>query len=727
MAKKQKSFFEKLAEKNDKHLERTKPKIIKKRNTKAYVILGLLGVVVATSIAVPVTVNTVKVNYTPALKDTDKVLEFIKPDNSKTPINVKDIIGKLEANKNINSENTEKIYKEAIFYLYEQEVKASKEFQRLWNESLYPGDTERTDIALKTLDEVRKEQENKIKDLKRQIQAGYGFDNWEKQFNSVITSEQYGNSSTEQEAVDYLIIKSIEKDALRKFTIESSNNSLFKSQKDVNRVAMRDIYYVDQNNNNVVDETTGKPKVMFHKGDKVFPQFVEGKNYFVDQNSNKITLLKSSSFVFDNWNTILDYFKEFNKLNKNFVVSTFTIPGVLENSVTGSFKVDKNQYLQFLINSLIEDELVPNYTLIQKFEKLEYYLLENDLISNKAKSNYENYLKLLSIDSSEVKENLGSLGIQNYLTLAKNKDMAYALSTMTNIFENKEHKLPSIDLNKLFNFKFAEKTEIRIKSLKDEIQSLKESDSYKNGSREEKIAVKNKIIDKASEIISIMEGEITSMTDLEFSQKISEIYNNALSLNVNGKNFYSIVYSIEGMNNAKLIPTSTGLTIFKFDEVTDYEKLMKLVKYDLNAVANDKTPYFNSLNVINGELENKNIILKKMLEDKEFNEYLKSNKKLSSTKNSFTDEDIQNTIISNEVLINGNKQTEVINIYSKANDWIKELVNKGSIYNISLINGKVYIDYDKKSETTNLSEKEFGEILYHQLNEYLNVDKGEEK
>ncbi|AWX70193.1 hypothetical protein DP067_02345 [Mycoplasmopsis anatis] len=727
MAKKQKSFFEKLAEKNDKHLERTKPKIIKKRNTKAYVILGLLGVVVATSIAVPVTVNTVKVNYTPALKDTDKVLEFIKPDNSKTPINVKDIIGKLEANKNINSENTEKIYKEAIFYLYEQEVKASKEFQRLWNESLYPGDTERTDIALKTLDEVRKEQENKIKDLKRQIQAGYGFDNWEKQFNSVITSEQYGNSSTEQEAVDYLIIKSIEKDALRKFTIESSNNSLFKSQKDVNRVAMRDIYYVDQNNNNVVDETTGKPKVMFHKGDKVFTQFVEGKNYFVDQNSNKITLLKSSSFVFENWNTILDYFKEFNKLNKNFVVSTFTIPGVLENSVTGSFKVDKNQYLQFLINSLIEDELVPNYTLIQKFEKLEYYLLENDLISNKAKSNYENYLKLLSIDSSEVKENLGSLGIQNYLTLAKNKDMAYALSTMTNIFENKEHKLPSIELNKLFNFKFAEKTEIRIQSLKDEIQSLKESDSYKNGSREEKIAVKNKIIDKASEIISIMEGEITSMTDLEFSQKISEIYNNALSLNVNGKNFYSIVYSIEGMNNAKLIPTSTGLTIFKFDEVTDYEKLMKLVKYDLNAVANDKTPYFNSLDVINDELKNKNIILEKMLKDKDFNEYLKSNNKLSSTKNSFTDEDIQNTIISNEVLINGNKQTEVINIYSKANDWIKELVNKGSIYNISLINGKVYIDYDKKSETTNLSEKEFGEILYHQLNEYLNVDKGEEK
>ncbi|VEU74166.1 HinT-interacting membrane complex protein P80 [Mycoplasmopsis anatis] len=466
MAKKQKSFFEKLAEKNDKHLERTKPKIIKKRNTKAYVILGLLGVVVATSIAVPVTVNTVKVNYTPALKDTDKVLEFIKPDNSKTPINVKDIIGKLEANKNINSENTEKIYKEAIFYLYEQEVKASKEFQRLWNESLYPGDTERTDIALKTLDEVRKEQENKIKDLKRQIQAGYGFDNWEKQFNSVITSEQYGNSSTEQEAVDYLIIKSIEKDALRKFTIESSNNSLFKSQKDVNRVAMRDIYYVDQNNNNVVDETTGKPKVMFHKGDKVFTQFVEGKNYFVDQNSNKITLLKSSSFVFENWNTILDYFKEFNKLNKNFVVSTFTIPGVLENSVTGSFKVDKNQYLQFLINSLIEDELVPNYTLIQKFEKLEYYLLENDLISNKAKSNYENYLKLLSIDSSEVKENLGSLGIQNYLTLAKNKDMAYALSTMTNIFENKEHKLPSIELNKLFNFKFAEKQKLEFNLLK---------------------------------------------------------------------------------------------------------------------------------------------------------------------------------------------------------------------------------------------------------------------
>lgn len=727
MAKKQKSFFEKLAEKNDKHLERTKPKIIKKRNTKAYVILGLLGVVVATSIAVPVTVNTVKVNYTPALSDSDKVLEFVKPDDSKTPINVEDILGKLEANKNTNSENTEKIYKEAIFYLYEQEVKASKEFQRLWNESLYAGDTERTDIALKSLDEVRKEQENKIKDLKRQIQAGYGFDNWEKQFNSVITSEEYGNSTSEQEAVDYLIIKAIEKDALRKFTIESSTNSYFKSQNDVNRVAMRDIYYVDENNNNVVDETTGKPKIMFHKGEKVFPQFIEGKNYFIDKNSNKITLLKSSSFVTGNWDIILDYFKEFDKLNKNYVVSTFTIPGVLENSVTGSFKVDKQQYLQFLINSLINDELIPNYTLIQKFDKLEYYLLENNLISNSAKSNYENYLKLLSIDDSEVKNNLGSLGVQNYLTLAKNKDMAYALSTMTEIFENKDSKLPSVNLNTLFEFKFAEKTELRIENLKNEIKELKESEEYKNGSREEKNIIKNKIIDKASEIISIMEGEITSMSDLEFNQQINELYNKVLSVSINNKNFYSIVYSIEGMDNAKLIPTSKGLTIFKFDEVTDYDHLMKLVKYDLNAVANDKTPYFNSLNIINSELENKNIVLNKMLEDNNFKEYLKLDKRLSSNNTQFTDEDIKNTLVSNNILINGDKQAEVINIYSKVNDWIKELVNKGSVYNISLVNGKVYIDYDKTSDKPNLSEKEFGEILYHQLNDYLNVDKGENK
>lgn len=727
MAKKQKSFFEKLAEKNDKHLERTKPKIIKKRNTKAYVILGLLGVVVATSIAVPVTVNTVKVNYTPALSDSDKVLEFVKPDDSKTPINVEDILGKLEANKNTNSENTEKIYKEAIFYLYEQEVKASKEFQRLWNESLYAGDIERTDIALKSLDEVRKEQENKIKDLKRQIQAGYGFDNWEKQFNSVITSEEYGNSTSEQEAVDYLIIKAIEKDALRKFTIESSINSYFKSQNDVNRVAMRDIYYVDENNNNVVDETTGKPKIMFHKGEKVFPQFIEGKNYFIDKNSNKITLLKSSSFVTGNWDTILDYFKEFDKLNKNYVVSTFTIPGVLENSVTGSFKVDKQQYLQFLINSLINDELIPNYTLIQKFDKLEYYLLENNLISNSAKSNYENYLKLLSIDDSEVKNNLGSLGVQNYLTLAKNKDMAYALSTMTEIFENKDSKLPSVNLNTLFEFKFAEKTELRIENLKNEIKELKESEEYKNGSREEKNIIKNKIIDKASEIISIMEGEITSMSDLEFNQQINELYNKVLSVSINNKNFYSIVYSIEGMDNAKLIPTSKGLTIFKFDEVTDYDHLMKLVKYDLNAVANDKTPYFNSLNIINSELENKNIVLNKMLEDNNFKEYLKLDKRLSSNNTQFTDEDIKNTLVSNNILINGDKQAEVINIYSKVNDWIKELVNKGSVYNISLVNGKVYIDYDKTSDKSNLSEKEFGEILYHQLNDYLNVDKGENK
>lgn len=141
--------------------------------------------------------------------------------------------------------------------MYDQEVNASKEYQRLWNASRTENEKERDDIALKTVAELKEKHTNLLLDIKEQMIKTFGFSKWEQQFNDLLLKSFNGAKNIE-EAASFKVYEDIQNDALRRFTLNTKFN-----EKDIDRVASSDIYQLD-------DKGNLTREILFKQGQKSF-------------------------------------------------------------------------------------------------------------------------------------------------------------------------------------------------------------------------------------------------------------------------------------------------------------------------------------------------------------------------------------------------------------------------------------------------------------------------
>ncbi|QZE12113.1 HinT-interacting membrane complex protein P80 [Mycoplasma sp. Ms02] len=700
MAKQKQSFFEKLAEKNNKHDEaqKTTPKQAK-RNKKAYILLAALGLVVAGAITIPLVVTSLNVKVNEKMNDSDVVAKIKNADGSTTELKVSEL---LENVANANSTTQEKIdqfYKQVIFYLYYLEANSSREFQRLWNASRYQGESEKTDIALKTLSDVKELQKSKVNDLKRNIQKNYGLDNWQKQFTQTLLTDAYGKSSTEQEAIDYLTYKAVERDALRRFSVDNLNQTLFKELKDINRVANNDIYELDANGNTVIDSGTNKPKILVSKGSKVFPTFELNKNYFVNEDTNQVIVLKTASYDQKTWNDVEKYVEDYLNSNNTYVLSMFSLTGTKPSNITGDWKVDKEKLANTLFYSNINNNAKSNIELVQNFKSLEEYVLNND--QKQALTEYENYLNLISVDEESVKSNLGSLGLQTANSLIQNKNTAISLSTLTSVFESETEKLPTISLKELFKFNYNEATQAKIDQILGQLSSASETESP----------------DLVLELNKLISNYLVNLSDNQINKQVTEMFNKQLVKEVNGEKYWSVAYNIAEIEGAKLIPSSSGLSIVKYSKIDSLDKFKELMYNDLANLSQGKTQYFKTLNYL-GETATHARVVQSALNSESFLNYIKEQTN-SSTNEKYTDENLTDFNNLASSLINGEKLSKVSATFKVVADWLKTQINSNTSYNVRLKDSQYHIAYNK--ETGVLSEDTAKNAIYNTLAKELNA------
>ncbi|WP_416373822.1 HinT-interacting membrane complex protein P80 [Mycoplasmopsis felis] len=143
----------------------------------------------------------------------------------------------------MKKEKINDLYRRLIFKLYEEEVDASETYQRLYNNSLTEFESVRTDIALKSLSEVRKDKIKYLEDQRNNVRQNYPFETFENVWNQKLQSDEFGKSKTFDEAVEYLTFKQVENDAKRRYEIEIKQQDL----SFINRTAKRDIFKQDKN------------------------------------------------------------------------------------------------------------------------------------------------------------------------------------------------------------------------------------------------------------------------------------------------------------------------------------------------------------------------------------------------------------------------------------------------------------------------------------------------
>ncbi|UUD36959.1 Uncharacterised protein [Mycoplasmopsis californica] len=628
MANKKESFFERLARKNtEKETVNLKSK---KARIATYSILGGLAAAITIGISVPIIVSSTKKNYIPPISDNEQIFEFRTPDGViKVPFS--EIKSFLDNPSEKETEKTQNAFiKEAIYKLYEEEYIDSLKFEYLVNKTKRSGVSDRTDIHLRSLKEIKKLNRDKILDLKNLYQKNYGLDKWEKEFIKVI-AQQYQGARSIEEAVDNAVLKEITADALRRFTLSRQN---FNAE-DWDRTAPRDIKELEIVDG-IVQEKKGGAVIYKYKDyifrDKLLKAVVDFNDIKNDQNTvlkyenndpngrvEKLYVFLNDSFSLDPtkrsaWKII----EKFAEKEENIQITKASIFGVANTTnAAENWSVDKKQLINLFAHSAIKG-LQNSYKLLEKnkegvytpdlqgHDTFEHENLDlffhffnniNTATPNEEEKKINTILKaylpkivgslagnLGTKDIEKLNKAAASLGDEELLTLLNsNLKIAKEDGDFTN---SPLWKSLNEFKTKIADF-FATKDRVLIKSYK----KLKQE--YDN--EQTKPAEQRKI--KLSQVVKAYNAAladlINSLSEDEVKQEFGSILKNDF-YGVNGENTRTFYAAKKDGKTVYIVPTAEGILLISYTKITSKaEDIFKGIIGDLKKRIHDEPVVFN--------------------------------------------------------------------------------------------------------------------------------------
>ncbi|AMD81578.1 putative membrane protein P80 [Mycoplasmopsis canis PG 14] len=715
MAKRQRSFFERLSELNDNFEDKNKKVNRKtKRNWINYGILGGLAAILIAGITIPLAINTTKINYVEAKKDKETAFKF----ENGASVSVKEFSDKLKKEEVSYSDKFNDIYRKIIFYMYEKEFLASKQYQEIFNNSLNSNENVNLSLELKSLEQIKDNQKKKIEDLKNNLRKSYGFSTWENVFKERLLSEEYGKSATEEKAIEYLTFKEVESAALRSLEIEIKTLDL----SFIEKTAKKTIYKIDANGNQVKG-ANNEAQILFKQGEKVFPYFEKDVNYFVQENNpTKATVITTKSFIpelikIDN--VLLNYFNSQNIL----IPSSILLPGVISSDPRFSFSLKDSGAKQKFINNLkysvskTKDnniQISKNISLLTSFKKSSEYGLfnGNEKLEDfkKEASNYETYLNALTLTKGDT---LGFLGVSSASELIDNNiELAFGV-VANNLLKNTDD-FKSINLENLFKMPsgYNASAEAEIEKLLREAENI-QKDSNINDINEKM----NKVSAKLEEVNTLIDSYFNELNDEQFNKVIHDNYNKNLEITIENKKYNSLVYKVENKDDQLLVLTKSGISIFTNEKAETLDKFKEYLKNDLKNIAKGNKAFFSFDKKINS-LKSKESLVINYLSNEQFINFILNQK--DSNNELYTNESITKLKEEVESVKQGIELKNKINSYEKIDKFINEKVNSLSNINFKNVDGKVkvvYLGSDATSITT--SDKTAFELSLDAFKEYL--------
>ncbi|KUH47591.1 hypothetical protein ASB56_00435 [Mycoplasmopsis meleagridis] len=707
MAKRKETFFERLAKKNAQHETKNSKIQVKKRKGRSIFILGsVLTAAIVIGITIPLAVTGTRNEYIDPISRQQNLYTF-NANGKKINFNV----GYVE---DVNKEQTENNYqaqlkeinKLAIYYLYDQEQKASVEYQKLWNASLKNGETRNTNIQLKTIDELKNQYSNELKDIKNDTIKKYGYDNWQTQFNQLLI-DKYNGATNEEEAINNSVFEHIKLDALRRFKL--STNSI---DDIVDRVANSDIQ-------NTSDNTVIK------KGEKVFSWLKEITNNNLDGNyfkiNNKYISFMTESFL-PSQKSAKPFIEHYLKNDNPYVISQFTLPGIAKVKNSDNWNVDKELFKRLMfawpISSNEEKNIVYSYDKIKDNFKpfSEYANLLNSENNTDLPANaklYNDILQKLSNDDDAIKNNFGTQGLISLSSLFTNDDNALkAFVAIKEILLNNKEQIKEIDL-----FGMLKNIQNNINSyLKITAPTFESSDTFDK--KKEKITKYNEEIQKAFD--NADNAKKTGLYDDKFKELITDEFEKTFDIGPNkneNKQLYTF-YKLKDSSDTYIVLTKKGVSLINMQDIVknntndNINTIIKMIQNDYvlkNKYSQLSGVNYNAINVINSTLTNDNYINDVMLNSPDFKEYLKKQTNIFNPKYnvankenpSYTEEEINNLISLNKNAINAVNAEKALNITENISKWMEERAkNEADAYFESKDNQTYFVNNNDNYQKT---------------------------
>ncbi|UUD35506.1 hypothetical protein NPA07_01370 [Mycoplasmopsis caviae] len=745
MGKRKESFFERLTRKNAEHENKNHEPSTKKKKWKGILIGTLLTGAIATGITVPVAVNSSKTKYKYALSEDSAVLTFKLPGSTvEHKITIKDL---QNANKKEDAKDPKKILEQVrrlgMFYLYDKEVKASAEYQRLWNMSREGNEEETNSFKLKTVDELRTRERNKILDIQENFKKQAGYNKWEEEFNKILVSN-YNGAKNIEEAVDFQIFKSIEKDALRRFELSTVDIG-----KIANRKANQKIYELDNEGN---PDTS---KVLFNVGEKVFKYYEENKNYF-KVNDEYMSFTTNSYDFSKKYKDASTFIDEYYKNDIPYVFTQFTIPGVAPTKLAKKgekepeWTIDRTALRKLLYFYPADEKNKQTQSYEKIFSDFKSYSHYSKIIKDATDTtnlpqevvDYTTFLSWIAADDDEYKNNFGTKGILSLSDILKsnNDEVIKGLIAIPDLIYNKKNyvgaaanalQIPELDLKDMFK-QIQDTLEKEFNDLKTAKASYDESTPIDN--KRKKVGDYNK---KLIEIFRDFDNtKKTGLYDDKLKELITPIISKAFE--DNDKKIRTF-WKVKGMNNAYIYLNSKGITIVyaeslsakrwsKCPQEENRKKMLELLKNDFILSKKYKsisTTKYNALSVISKNLKSDYYVNNVLLNDADFVKYLKeqnniyaldsNGKLLKDTK--YTEKDIEELekLNSGKYLIDA--EQKALDVNEKLTTWIKTRAKNEKDKDLEIKDGhKVYFANNNNSYADEVSK-----VIYEKLKTILKV------
>ncbi len=710
MGKKKTPFFERLLQKNaeQENKNKTTGKSKKSRSWKIATTSTVLVLAIATGITVPLVINSTKKNFIDGYASNTNVASAKIGDHN-LDLNFGDFKDIYQNhNTSTSEERLKEIDKIILYYLYDQEQKASAEYQKLWNDSKRSDEKDNNSFRLPTLDELKTKFKNELVDIENNMKLQFGTANWQTEFNKHLV-QKYNGAKNIDEAVKNKTFEHIKTDALRRFRLTNGD-----SKKDEIERKGKDGKHVFG---------------WWHKGNK--------ESKFIELEDKSKLALATDSFVFkDSYKSIDPFIDSYIANEKPRIISEFTIPGIAPAKKNEKWKIDKNIFLRYLFyakqGTFGLEKVTEGYNVVkEKFNSFDHYIKSvvdkpngNNILPDEA-IQYSSILNMFSTSKEDIKKNWGTSGLTSISELVTGDNFQKFLANNPKLlfgdnYTDSNSGSNGQNLKEIYLFD-------SIKKIKEEINKLVKNGngvdnsssggSYGNGngkvSNNEQAADYNTKLEKF--FTEVNESQSKGLTEKVFEENILKKFVAIFETSEKIKTVYKVKFDNNGNNGAKNVTgilSPEGFKLLMFGDPVKKENIVEMIKNDFILNSKYKKQLgvrYNALQKLNKQLSRNEYILK-MLQDNEFKEYLKTQnnnfaidqngKKLENVK--YNEQSIKDLIASSTAAIQFDKISNFIKLSKAAATWIETRAKNNYDELFELKDGKAYFKYNNDKTAASL-------------------------
>ncbi|MBT1367986.1 HinT-interacting membrane complex protein P80 [Mycoplasmopsis bovis] len=702
MGKKKTPFFERLLQKNaeQENKNKTTGKSKKSRSWKIATTSTVLVLAVATGITVPLVINSTKKNFIDGYASNTNVASAKIGDHN-LDLNFGDFKNIYQNhNTSTSEERLKEIDKIILYYLYDQEQKASAEYQKLWNDSKRSDEKDNNSFRLPTLDELKTKFKNELVDIENNMKLQFGTANWQTEFNKHLV-QKYNGAKNIDEAVKNKTFEHIKTDALRRFRLTNGD-----SKKDE------------------IDRKGKDGKHVFgwwHKDNK--------ENKFIELEDKSKLALATDSFVFkDSYKSIDPFIDSYIANEKPRIISEFTIPGIAPAKKNEKWKIDKNIFLRYLFYAKKDtfglNKVTEGFNVVkEKFNSFDHYIKSvvdkangNNILPNEA-IQYSSILNMFSTSKEDIKKNWGTSGLTSISELVTGDNFQKFLANNPKLLFGENYSSGGTNGNKpkeIDLFKTIE--EIRKKI--DEVAKKGNSTSGSSNGNSKSISENSQAAEYNNRLekffTEVNESQSKGLTEKVFEENILKKFVDIFEDNEKIQTVYKVKFNDNnnGAKNVKGILSPEGFKLLIFGNEIKKDELVKMIKNDFilnNKYKKQLGVRYNALQKLNKQLSRNEYILK-MLQDNEFKEYLKTQnnnfatdqngKKLENVK--YNEQSIKDLITSSTAAIQFDKISNFIKLSKAAATWIETRAKNNYDELFELKDGKAYFKHNKEKTAASL-------------------------